>query len=348
MIEEKNIKVHLVSRFFEPLNQGVGRIAQDLKSELEKEYNIITTQCWGKKNVHYVIYNWLTRFFTPKKADVHLAVTSMESNFLPPDKSIAIVYDLIPLLHTLKCTTHYNASFYNVLGAFAFFYQTLFKTRDFKKIVCISEETKLDYLEVTKCHPDKVSVIDCWIQDKYKFQDLPMNNKIIIGTMSVVDKRKRSDILIKEFMKINDDNIELHIGGSGALLDELKELARNDGRIKFHGFVPEEDMLNFYKMLDIFIFPASHEGFGIPIIEAIAVGRPVITIKDSFIPRKVISLTNQIEWPELYDIIKRTKNNLNVNELKFKSDYVCKEFDIKTKINEYKKIINEVYLNGRK
>lgn len=338
----KSKRIELVSRFFEPLNQGAGRLAEDLNYYLRKDYNVVTSSCWSKKIYSYVLWNWGTRFFTKKNADVHLAVTSMESNYIPKDKSIVIVCDLIPLLYTLKCTTHYNAKFHNVILAYIFFYQTIMKAKECKRIICISEETKKDFVEVTKCDESKIRVIDCMLQEKYKYQKPFNNNKVIIGTISAVDKRKRSDILIKEFMKITDDNLELRIGGSGALLDECKELAKNDKRIKFAGFVKEEHMLNFYQELDVFIFPSSQEGFGIPIIEAIAVGRPVITIKDSNIPKKVMSLTKEIEWGDLRNEIYNSLWDLGNKELQQKSKYVQKEFSVKKVINQYKEVINEI------
>lgn len=337
----KRIKINLVSRFFDTRNQGQGRIAEDLVKGLKKSYDLTTTSCRGKTTINYFFYNVFFRFFTKKNSDVYIACTSMESFFLPPKKSVAIIHDLIPLLHTLKCNTHYNTSAHNVIGAWAFFYLTLMKSSTFAKIVCISKETKDDYIEITKCNPDKVVVIDNWIQDKYRFQPKQKSDKIKVGTLSVVDSRKRSKELVEEFMKIHDDKLELHIGGSGSILEEVKQLAKDDKRIFFYGHVPENKMVDFYKNLDVFIFPSSHEGFGIPIIEAIAIGKPVITIKDSVIPEKVMRNTTQITWNELQNSIYFLKD-LTPEYLRHKSDWAISEFNFTKQMKKYEKLVEEV------
>lgn len=335
-------KVNLVSRYFNTKNQGTGRVSQDLKNYLSKYYEIKTTQCWSKRNIDYFYYNVFFRFFTLKNSDVYVACTSMETFFLPPKKSIVVVHDLIPILHTLKCATHYNTSPHNVIGAWAFFYLTLMKSKKFSKIICISEETRKDYLQITKCDASRVIVIDNWIQKKYNYKKpIKLKNKIIIGTLSVVDSRKRSDILVKEFMKIKDDNLELHIGGSGSILEELKIIAKYDKRIKFFGHIPEKKMVNFYTDLDVFIFPSSQEGFGIPIIEAMAIGRPVITIKNSNIPKKVTKNTIKINWGNLHKTIYDCQN---IPEKKNKelSKWATSEFNIDKQIIKYVDVIEEV------
>ena len=48
-------------------------------------------------------------------------------------------------------------------------------------------------------------------------------------------------------------------------------------RIIFPGFVPDEEIPKFYNLAELFLFPSIYEGFGIPILEAMACGCPVIT-----------------------------------------------------------------------
>ena len=60
---------------------------------------------------------------------------------------------------------------------------------------------------------------------------------------------------------------------------------RNDAI--FTGYVADEDMVKFYNLADIFILPSLYEGFGLPVIEAMACGCPVIASNSSSLPEVV-------------------------------------------------------------
>ena len=61
--------------------------------------------------------------------------------------------------------------------------------------------------------------------------------------------------------------------------DRVHEAARDSGvgdRIQFCGFVSDEDLLQLYNACDLFVFPSFYEGFGLPVLEAMACGRAVV------------------------------------------------------------------------
>ena len=75
----------------------------------------------------------------------------------------------------------------------------------------------------------------------------------------------------------------LRVGGKGVLLDEYKSLAHELGvadRVEFLGFVPQDEIVDFYRSADAFLLASTdwqQEGFGLVLLEALACGRPVIT-----------------------------------------------------------------------
>jgi glycosyltransferase involved in cell wall biosynthesis len=148
----------------------------------------------------------------------------------------------------------------------------------------VSEHVKKEVIRIFGIDEDRVKVIKSGIRGD--LEPLPKKDKVFrVGYLAQLDRRKRVDLLIKAFKKSDLD--ELVIGGKG--LDEgiLKILAGGDKRIKFLGFIPDEELVNFYNSLDVFIFPTAIEGFGLPIVEAMACGKPVIVLDDAIIPWEV-------------------------------------------------------------
>jgi len=88
--------------------------------------------------------------------------------------------------------------------------------------------------------------------------------------------------LILAFKKILEakTHVFLVVGGEGPLAQDLKSLARETGvedRVKFVGYIPEEELPYYYQMADLFILPARElEGFGLVTVEALASGLPVL------------------------------------------------------------------------
>jgi glycosyltransferase involved in cell wall biosynthesis len=56
------------------------------------------------------------------------------------------------------------------------------------------------------------------------------------------------------------------------------------GQVKFTGYVPDEDLPALYNGADLFCFPSLYEGFGLPVLEAMACGTPVVTANSSSLP----------------------------------------------------------------
>jgi glycosyltransferase involved in cell wall biosynthesis len=74
--------------------------------------------------------------------------------------------------------------------------------------------------------------------------------------------------------------------------DRVREAARDSGvtdRIQFFGFVPDDELLQLYNACDVMVFPSFYEGFGLPVLEAMACGRSVTCSNTTALPEVVDS-----------------------------------------------------------
>jgi len=140
------------------------------------------------------------------------------------------------------------------------------------KIISISKKTKTEILKYFPQFKKKISVIDICIQKIFK-KKKKINNRftkvLIIGTS--VNKNFYNSLLA--LYKINCEVLIIGI------LDNQKKLFLNKFNIKYKNYYSLTD-LEVYKVYcqsDIVLFASLYEGFGMPILEAQAIGRPVIT-----------------------------------------------------------------------
>jgi len=101
-----------------------------------------------------------------------------------------------------------------------------------------------------------------------------------IFTVSRLDHAKRVDRIIRAYRQVKSE-LPLLIAGTGPHEQELKELAAGDSRIRFLGFVDDQQLLELYRDSLCVIFTPYDEDYGLVTIEAMQSGKPVITLSDS-------------------------------------------------------------------
>ena len=163
-------------------------------------------------------------------------------------------------------------------------------------VVAISEQTKRDIIDFYQIEPVKIQVIyqSCdpifyknpiyteggIVQKKY---NLPPHFILYVGT---VNERKNLLGLVKALKMLeNQEDINLvAIGNGGTYFEKVKKYVADNGLQKRVHFLPTiyfTDLPTIYKLARLFVLPSFFEGFGIPIIEALWSGTPVISSIDS-------------------------------------------------------------------
>lgn len=169
-----------------------------------------------------------------------------------------------------------------------------YSCRHADKIVAISECTKRDIIEFFHTDPDKIEVIYQSCDDSFKSPSsaqtkqevrikhtLPSKYILNVGT---IETRKNLLTLIKALPQIHADYQLVVVGKRTAYADLVRDEIANLGlkdRVHFLQNVPFDELPSIYQMADAFVYPSLYEGFGIPIIEALYSGIPVIAATGS-------------------------------------------------------------------
>ena len=166
-------------------------------------------------------------------------------------------------------------------------------------VLADSDSTRNDVIELLGVSPDRVRVIYPGVDDSFRrVQDtavlahvrqryrLPERFVLSVGTLQ---PRKNLTRLIEAYAQARlDTNVKLVIaGGTGWLYEGIfrrVEELRLQSEVYFPGYVAEEDLPALYTLAELFLFPSLYEGFGLPPLEAMACGTPVVTSNVSSLP----------------------------------------------------------------
>ena len=154
-------------------------------------------------------------------------------------------------------------------------------------IIAISECTKRDIMELGNVSEDKISVI--YQSYAPRFSTIPSAQQLadvrvryqlperFILSVGTIERRKNLRLAVEALPLLPSD---LHLVAVGRQTSYAKELPQSD-RLHLLSGVPDSDLAAIYAMAEVFVYPSRYEGFGIPIIEAIAAGLPVVACTGS-------------------------------------------------------------------
>lgn len=196
-------------------------------------------------------------------------------------------------------------------------------------VLADSDSTRHDLVELLDVPENRISVLYPGVEPRFcpmtdteelarvrhKY-GLPARFILSVGTLQ---PRKNYATLVEAFSQITDADLGLVIVGQrGWLYDDLLALAREKGlgRVHFPGFVEDSDLPAFYNLAEVFVLPSLYEGFGIPPLEAMACGTPVITADNSSFPEVVGDAGLLVDAPDVQALVSGLRRLLTDSALR--------------------------------
>lgn len=150
-------------------------------------------------------------------------------------------------------------------------------------IIAVSRFTADQVVEYLNYPADRVHVVPHGVHPEPHVASIESRKPAVL-TVGAVQKRKNTARLIEAFAAMPPP-WELWIAGSlGFEADAMLARAKTNPRIKLLGYVADVELRRLYQEAAIFAFPSLDEGFGMPVLEAMAHGLPVLTSNRSSLP----------------------------------------------------------------
>ncbi|MEW5957642.1 MAG: glycosyltransferase family 1 protein [Chloroflexota bacterium] len=223
----------------------------------------------------------------------------------------------IDLLHALAFVTPlaatcpavvtvYDLSFLRYPDAFRPFNRwylsrfTAASVRRAQAVIAISESTRQDVIELLGAAPERVHTIYCGVGREFRplprpevaafkaARRLPDPLVLYLGTL---EPRKNVEGLIRAYARWRQQDPTAPplflAGGQGwyyTKIFQLVDTLKLTEHIRFPGYIPQEELPLWYNAAVLFVYPSHFEGFGLPVLEAMACGTPVITSTAASLP----------------------------------------------------------------
>lgn len=301
-----------------------------------------------------LLFNYLhlpIDFFLPPTDIVHC--TCYLTPVSKKSKSIVTIYDLTPLLFPEFHVEHIKKVIFKGL---------LNSVCKVDKIIAISESTKKDVMRLFHIPEDKIEVIYGaadkiyhpiedpeilkQIRSKYK---IPNKFVLFVG---IIEPRKNIVRLIQSFsiLRKKFEHKLVIVGRKGWFYDEIFTQVRRSHlgeEVIFTGYVPQEELPALYNAAELFVYPSLYEGFGLPPLEAMACGTPVITSNVSSLPEVMgdaALLVDPYNVEEMAQTMYRVLANRNLRySMIDKGLWQAKKFSWERTAQETLQVYKEVY-----
>ena len=176
---------------------------------------------------------------------------------------------------------------------------------------------------------DHVRVVPYAVDERFQPVDRSGRVNVIVLFLGGLKKRKNVDLLLRIWPEVARacPNAILRIAGDGPERAKLERMARGMPRVSFAGYVAEKQKPQVYQDADVFAFPSHMEGFGLPALEAMASGLPVLVSANGSLP-------------ELVEVSSVCRSD---GEMWHKLAWLCERGDVRRRKGESARHISEGY-----
>lgn len=321
--------------------------------KLPKNFKVVRTSITAKQPILNILWHsFILPFLLIKyKADVLHLPWHSAALLIKTKPTIITIHDLTEY----RLATHYSKS--------RMIYRKLMipiSARLADMIIAVSEYTKQDIVKYLKVNPKKVKVVynapksiykpvdrrkaQSYLADKYN-----IGSPFILYVGQIQHPNKNLIPLLHAFKSISD-RFPMHklvlVGKKHhtgePVYKTVTDLNLSD-KIVFTGYVPDEDLPYFYNSAEVFVYPSLFEGFGIPVVEAMACGCPVITSNTGALPEIAGDAATLVDPSNAFAIGMAIRNILNKPE---KREELCRRTVERAKNFSWRKSteqITEIY-----
>jgi glycosyltransferase involved in cell wall biosynthesis len=249
--------------------------------------------------------HWLYRLWYRARAPLPVQVfTGRIDLFHSPDFVLPPVSGRIPTLLTVHDLSfvHYPETFPVKLDNYL--NRSVPPTeRRADHILADSTSTRRDLQSLWNVAPERITVLYSGVNERFqpvtdreKLAEIRahygLGDRPFVLTVGTVQPRKNYELLTRAFRPVADRRPHALViaGGKGWMGEGLSAEIERQGlrdRVRLVGFVDDDDLPGLYSAADLFVFPSLYEGFGLPLLEAMACGTPVISSNASSLPEVV-------------------------------------------------------------
>ena len=201
-------------------------------------------------------------------------------------KKVVTVHDLIPLRYQGELSKSQLRRFKSWVA----------HLKNADALIAVSEYTKHEIHDLLGIDLNRIFVVPNGVENcesstiSIPFEELvPKKNELRVGSIGSTQMRKNLELLPTAFDKYQDLNgREIKFVRAGRLLSQdtlanLCEVLGTENVVEL-GVLSDEDIERFYSSIDVLVIPSLYEGFGLPVLEAMARGVPVISANSSSLP----------------------------------------------------------------
>jgi glycosyltransferase involved in cell wall biosynthesis len=233
-----------------------------------------------------------------------------------------------PFLHTNQVVSIHDASVYAIPEAYSFTFRTKYRlslqrsARIAHYIITCSEFSKRELIRYCNMRPERIKVIPLageqlseLAPDETAINRFGLKGKTYFLGIGSLSPHKNFQGLISAFQQLDRPGVDLVlVGGKFSRVFQTTQVDQYSG-IHLLGYLQDAEILSLYKHAAGFVFPSFYEGFGIPVLEAMTAGCPVISSRAASLPEVGGDAVLYCDPNDPADIACQMKNLLDTPEL---------------------------------